>query len=105
LNSNALFLLGTKRNTTSLNEVLNGYLTQFVFDNGWARYIEGFDAPTTVTPDPEYTVLLLNANSLATAGKDDSGRGHDFGFYWSGDPTVSNIGFAPPLLNASGGPA
>lgn len=99
-NSNALFLLGIRRDTESLSEVANGYITQFVFDNGLARYTEDFTPPTTVTADPSYTVLLLNVSSLATAGQDDSGRNHHFGFY--ADLSSNAVGFSA-RIDGSGG--
>ena len=99
-NSNALFLLGIRRDTEYLSEAANGYITQFVFDNGLARYTEDFTPPTTVTADPSYTVLLLNVSSQATAGQDDSGRNHNFGFY--ADLSSNAAGFAP-RIDVSGG--
>jgi hypothetical protein len=94
-NSNALFILGKRRDSQYLNDLANGYITEFVFDNGLARYLEDFTPPTTVTADPSYTVLLLNVSSLALAGKDDSGRNHNFSFY--ADVSSNAPGFAPRL--------
>jgi hypothetical protein len=65
-----------------------------------ARYTEDFTPPTTVTADPSYTVLLLNVSSQATAGQDDSGRNHNFGFY--ADLSSNAAGFAP-RIDVSGG--
>lgn len=91
--SDGLFILGMRRDTTSISEALNGNITQFVFDNGTARYTEDFTPPTTTPPAVPTTVLLLTVSDQATAGKDDSGRNHDFQFYGTG---VSNTpGFAP----------
>ena len=92
--SSALFILGARRDTDSLGEGLNGNITQFVFDNGWARYVEDFNVPTATPPVDPTTVLLLTVSDQANAGKDDSGRNHDFQFYGTGESNTP--GFAPP---------
>jgi hypothetical protein len=92
--SSALFILGARRDTDSLSEGLNGNITQFVFDNGWARYVEDFNVPTATPPVDPTTVLLLTVSDQANAGKDDSGRNHDFQFYGTGESNTP--GFAPP---------
>jgi hypothetical protein len=90
------FVLGQRYPMNNSQESFQGYITQFVFDNSLARYYEDFNVPTTVTADPSYTVLLLNVSDLATAGKDDSGRGHNFGFYGTGPSNTP--GFAPRTI-------
>jgi hypothetical protein len=95
--SNAPFILGMRYGTSDVRETFTGWITQFVFDNGLARYTANFDPPTSVTADPDYTVLFLNTSGLALAGKDDSGRNHDLQFY--GTQASTTPGFAPPLLS------
>jgi hypothetical protein len=95
--SNAPFILGMRYGTSDVRETFTGWITQFVFDNGFARYTGNFTPPTSVTADPDYTVLLLNTSGLLLAGKDDSGRNHDLQFY--GNRASTTPGFSPPSLS------
>jgi hypothetical protein len=77
------FVLGQNYSMDNAAESFSGRMTQFVFDNGTARYTGDFTAPLNVTSNTD-TVLLLNVSSQALAGQDDSGRNHDFQFYGTG---------------------
>jgi hypothetical protein len=93
-NSTDSFLLGQWYSRDLVSQSYHGFISKFIFDNGYARYTTDFNPPVSDPQIKDDTVLALLCSNFNTVDFDSSSSHKLVGFY--GDTRGHTPGFSSP---------